>query len=584
MQDLPQGRRRNRTRPKYLVEGNAVSLDEGISYYHLTPAVVAYLTEAIDPTIYKASKSDPTTLTLEQALSDTENYDKWIEALEKEIRALEEKDVWVEEPISEAKGDIVPTHWVMKLKLKPDGSFDKFKARLVVRGDMMKGYDFETFAPVAGWSTIRMMLSLSLMWAWFTCTCDYSNAFIHAVLDSPVWIRLPRGYRSTMSGQTCLRLKKSLYGTVFAPRLWAECLFKALLEYGLKQSVHDPCFFCKPGMMACCYVDDLCLAFKDPNEKKTFLEFMESKGFTLSMDDTLESFLGIKFERLDNGAFNLTQPALIEKIIQATGMDECNRSPTPAAPGTTLGKDPNGENMKEAWSYPSVVGMMLYLSTNTRPDIAFAVSQVARFNHAPKQSHAMAVKRIVRYLAGTRDKGTIMRPDGTLSLDCHSDADFAGLYKVDPMEDPSSAKSRMGYVIKLSGCPLVWRSQLIDSICLATTEAEYYSLSHCLRTLIPIRRLLEELADNLELPLEVKATITSTAFEDNSAALSLAVNQRLTSRTRYYHTSSHHFWEHVNDGTIIIVHIETNLMDGDIFTKAKARIAFEDNRKRLQGW
>jgi hypothetical protein len=265
-------------------------------------------------------------------------------------------------------------------------------------------------------------------------------------------------------------------------------------------------------------------------------------------------------------------------------MEECNRSPTPAAPGTTLGKDPNGENMKEDWSYPSVVGMMLYLSTNTRPDIAFAVSQVARFNHAPKQSHAMAVKRIVRYLAGTRDKGTIMKPDNTLALDSHSDADFAGLYKVDPMEDPSSAKSRMGYVIKLSGCPLIWRSQLIDSTCLATTEAEYYSLSHCLRTLIPIRRLLEELADNLELPLEVKATITSTAFEDNSAALSLAVNQRLTSRTRYYHTSSHHFWEHVNDGTIAIHHIETNLMDGDIFTKAKARIAFEENRKRLQGW
>jgi len=242
--------------------------------------------------------------------------------------------------------------------------------------------------------------------------------------------------------------------------------------------------------------------------------------------------------------------------------------------------------MTDTWSYSSLTGMLLYLSTNTRPDICFAVSQVCRFNHAPKQSHAQAIKRIVRYLAGTKNKGSIMRPDGTLSLNCWSDSDFSGLYKVDPMEDPSSAKSRMGYLIKLGGCPLVWKSQLIPAICLATAEAEYYSLSHCLRVLLPIRRTLEELAINLGVPRDVRATISSRAFVDNSAALSLATNQRLTSRTRYYHCQSHHFWQAVNADPPLVVpeHCPTTLMDIDYGTKPMPKAGFEGNRKRVQGW
>lgn len=578
--NIVSGRRRTRNTT---VSGNWVT--SGNESYYIPYAYMLSIMEDQAPEAYKVAKSDPDTFTLEQALRDTEHYDKWIAALEKEIRDLENHGTWEEVPVEDAKGDIVPTHWVLKIKRKPDGSFDKFKARIVVRGDLMKdSYDFETHAPTCAWSTIRMVLILALTWKWQTCTCDYSNAFIHAVLDEPVWIQLPRGYQSTLPGKSCLKLKRSLYGTNFAPKLWADTLFAALVKYGLIQSEHDKCLFSKPGLMAVCWVDDLVLAYKDPAEKDKFLKAMNEYGFTLSIDDTLESFLGINFETLPDGSFNMTQPALIEKIIKATGMENCNRSPTPAAPNQPLGKDPDGEPMNEPWSYPSVCGMLQYLTTNTRPDCCYAVSQIARFTHDPKQSHATAVKRIVRYLAGTKDKGSIMKPDGTLSLNCMSDADFAGLYKVDPHEDVSSAQSRMGYIISLGGCPLVWKSQLISSVCLATAEAEYYSLSHCLRTLIPIRRVLEELCKNLKLPLELRATISSTAFEDNSAALTLAQNHRLTARTRYYHTEAHHFWQHVDDGTVIPAPIESALMDADYFTKGLPREGFEANRKRVQGW
>ena len=81
--------------------------------------------------------------------------------------------------------------------------------------------------------------------------------------------------------------------------------------------------------------------------------------------------------------------------------------------------------MDEQWSYSSAVGMLLYLASNTRPDIQFAVHQVARFSHNPKHSHAQAVKRIVWYLAGTKDKGIQFEPNLKAGLDCYVDTDFA---------------------------------------------------------------------------------------------------------------------------------------------------------------
>ena len=94
-----------------------------------------------------------------------------------------------------------------------------------------------------------------------------------------------------------------------------------------------------------------------------------------------------------------------EEGIETTGMELCSANKAPTSQ-TAFGSEPEGPPIKEAWKYSSVVGMLLYLSTNTRPDIAFAVSQVAQFNSNPKQSHASAVKMIIRYLSGTSDKAS----------------------------------------------------------------------------------------------------------------------------------------------------------------------------------
>ena len=132
------------------------------------------------------------------------------------------------------------------------------------------------------------------------------------------------------------------------------------------------------------------------------------------------------------------------------------------------------------------------------------MSQVARFTHNPKLSHGIAVKMIIRYLKGTMTKGTIVKKASCLRLDCFCDADFAGLYSRDPHTSLSSAKSRGAYLIKLSGCPLIWKSQLMPTICLSTVESEYYALSQSMRVLLPIRSTLIEMINNISFPLHLK--------------------------------------------------------------------------------
>ena len=359
---------------------------------------------------------------------------------------------------------------------------------------------------------------------------------------------------------------------------------KALVELRLTASDHDPCLFFKKDLLVVLYVDDAGIAVPNMRMIDDFVQSLKKKGFELTKEGSFSEFLGIKFEEdTSAGTITLTQKGLINKIIAATGLEDCNPNWTPAA-STALGIDPDGLPMCEKWSYPSIVGMLLYLSTNTRPDISFAVSQVARFNHNPKQSHAQAVKMIVRYLSRTWDKGMIVKPTSDLQVDCYVDADFAGLYRQDPDTNDSSAKSRLGYIISLGGVPLVWKSQLQSEISLSTQESEYSALSQAIRVILPIRSILMELVVPVGLDSYIRATINARVFEDNNGAFLLATGQRITNRTKYYHVKWHHFWNAVKLGHIEVLKIGTLEQRGDYLTKGLTRWAFERIRKLNQGW
>ena len=174
-----------------------------------------------------------------------------------------------------------------------------------------------------------------------------------------------------------------------------------------------------------------------------------------------------------------------------------------AAPSSTiLCRDLDGAPFQESWDYRSVVGKLNFLEKSTRPEIAYAVHQCARFSSNPRQSHANAVKFLCRYVLATKTKGLLLHADPNKSFEVHVDCDFAGNWvREDAMNDPSTAKSRTGYILSYGGCPVVWASKLQTEVVLSSTESEYVGLSESLRIAIVMMGLLLEM-QSFGIPLQ----------------------------------------------------------------------------------
>lgn len=275
-------------------------------------------------------------------------------------------------------------------------------------------------------------------------------------------------------------------------------------------------------------------------------------------------------------------------------MNDCNPIATPTGK-TAVGSDREGTLFNEKWKYSTVIGMLLYLSGNTRPDIAFAVHQCARFSHDPKQSHAIAVKRILRYLKGTKDKGMILSPSNNdFEVNCYVDADFAGLWGVEYDQDPVCVKSRTGFLIMFMGCPLHWVSKLQTQIALSTMEAEYIALSTAMRELIGTRKIVKEVKDLVfKFPKDPTYSMIaktfesipqSTVYDDNDACLKFATLPKMSPRTKHIAIPYHFFRSKVSDLEIRVVPIDTTQQLADQFTKGLCNDEFVKGRKGIMGW
>jgi Reverse transcriptase (RNA-dependent DNA polymerase) len=411
--------------------------------------------------------------------------------------------------------------------------------------------------------------------------------------EEDTYIECPKGFHPDKGEDYVLFLNKSLYGLRQAPLRFFEYLSQNLRDRGFVASPLEPCLFIHKDMICLVYVDD-CLFFAKDGSKIDAMIADLQKTFEMTIEGDVSAFLGIQFKRDENNAsITLTQYGLIDKVISLINVTTRHTpDKTPASP-VPLGLDPEGEPFIGPWSYASAVGMLMYLASNSRPDIAFAVHQCARFTHNPKKSHGKAVERIVSYLQGTKRQGMIMKPSGHLTIDCYVDADFAGLYGVEDDQDPISVKSRTGYVLMLADCPLLWVSKLQSEISVSTMEAEYIALSTALRDLVPLREIIHEVAAALGLMEALSCCAHSTIFEDNNGALALATTPKLTPRSKHIGVKYHWFKQFVmkehEDGQsgkrfIKIKKVASSEQKADIFTKGLPREAFVNNRNLLLGW
>jgi len=225
------------------------------------------------------------------------------------------------------------------------------------------------------------------------------------------------------------------------------------------------------------YIDDCLIIAPCKAEVIKLYEDLKSR-FEVTNEGPIDEYLGVKVERRQDRTMKLSQPLLTQQILDEMGFNHRTKGrTTPALSSQILERDSNGKQKLTTWNYHSILGKLNYLKKSTRPDLAYAVHQCARFAADPKESHIQAMMCIGRYLHATKEKGFIYNPKAQ-SFDLWCNADFSGNWSPATAHmDPLTAKSRTGFVITFARCPIAWASKLQTEVALSTTEAEFIALS-----------------------------------------------------------------------------------------------------------
>jgi len=203
----------------------------------------------------------------------------------------------------------------------------------------------------------------------------------------------------------------------------------------------------------------------------------------------LHHFLGVRvIQNSDTGEVWIGQPVYTEQLLQRFGMQDSKPASTPANPDMKLVKKVEDSNRVDQRIYQAAVGSLLYLSTKTRTDIAFAVRSVARFCAEPTLQHWTAVKRILRYLRGASEFCILYCRSDSTGCVGFSDADWGG-----SLDD---RKSTSGYLFQIDGTAISWRSNKHSCVALSTAETEYVALAAAAQEAIWLQQLISDIVNS----------------------------------------------------------------------------------------
>ncbi|GKC26587.1 zinc finger, CCHC-type containing protein [Tanacetum coccineum] len=343
----------------------------------------------------------------------------WKEAIDDEIGSIMENNTWV-------LSDLPPG-------CKPLGCKQK------------EGIDyFDTYAPVARITTIRLLLALAAIHNLVIHQMDVKTSFLNGDLDEEVYMKQPGGFVMSDNEHKVCKLVKSLYGLKQAP----------------KHKFDDS----GKGVIICLYVDDMLIFGTDQNQVDKTKKFLSSR---FSMKDMGEAdvILGIKIKRENNGIV-ITQSHYIEKILKKFNREYCSSVSTHMDPIEKL-KPNTGKHMDQL-EYSRAIGCLMYAMTSTRPDIAYAVDRLSKFTSIPSRHHWKAITRVFKYLRGTMNYG-LSYVGYPPVLYAYSDASW-----INHVEDSSSTS---GWVFLLGGGAISWASKKQTCITGSTMESEFIALA-----------------------------------------------------------------------------------------------------------
>lgn len=491
-----------------------------------------------------------------------EHADFWKPGIDREHDCLLKNKTWTYIPRKPGM-HVLPCKYVFRIK--DSGP----KARLVALGCLQKsGIDYdETFAPVVKMVTIRIILALV---AHLDLECeqmDVVTAFLNGDLDQDIYMEIPDGLKTSNNAHMVCKLQKALYGLKQAPRQWYAKINTFLTEHlSFKSSPYDPCLYTltEPGtiLIIGLYVDDLLIAGNNSSKIK-HIKNQLSKMFEMKDLGVTRTILGIEVRR-DRSSKSLTisQSKYTDEILRKFGMESSNPTSTPMEKSWT-GVSPTGEvppSSNGTIPYREAIGCVMYLMTCTRPDLAFAIGKLAQFSETATDLHWSAVKRVLRYIGGTKHYGiTYKGQDHNPIITGYSDSDFAGCV--------SSRKSTSGFIFMLAGGAVSWKSKKQTMVATSTCEAEYVAICLASKEAVWLSNLLGDLLSIPSSPISINV--------DNEGAIASAKSTGINQRNKHIDISYHYVRDSVLANRIALSSCSTTDQLADPLTKALERLRHE---------
>ena len=370
-------------------------------------------------------------------------------------------------------------------------------------------------------------------------------------MEIPEGVTVPATTRRTET--LVCRLFRGLYGLKQSGRIWNRAWDDFLIgKCNFKRSADDYAVYFRMGqrqtpLWTLIWVDDV-LWIGDPKDISEAKKELGTR-FPLKDPGAAHFFLGMRITRKPaERKIILSQRQYIDMILQRFGFQDCHTVSTPLEPGAQLISNPTPSLTEDESLYRSILGSIMYLMLCTRPDLAFAVGKLSKFNANPSSEHMQALKRLLRYIRKARDHGLHFGP-----YDMHSkptpfifsDADWAG--------DKDNRRSTGAYICTISDSKansphtaISWSSKQQSTVALSSTEAEYMALTQACKEAMWVRRFMREIQSISKQKLQ-QTIPPITIFADNQGSIALAKNPEFHSGTKHIHIQQHFIREKVEE-------------------------------------
>ena len=491
-------------------------------------------------------------------------WGEWLSAMHEELESLKAKGVYEEVESLPPNRKAIQCKWVLHIKRDKSGQIARFKARLVAKGfTQIPGQDFTfTFAPVARWDSIRTILCIAAVQNLELRQLDVKTVYLNAPLDEEIYMKAPDGFNFK---NPFWRLRKGLYGLRQAGRQWYLTLHRTYTNLDFKRCKSDWSTYIRRTptslSISATSVDDILLASNSKSESDLTTRQLDQK-FSITDSGDAEWILGCRITRnRDTHLLMIDQEQFVTSILREFGIENCNTVVTPCLKcRLTTDMCPQTNADRDAASllpYRAIVSKCMYLSTCTRPDISYAVWELARFMSNYGQPHFDAAKHLLRYLQGTRSCGIIYgdATQQTPLFRAFSDADW-GMCE--------TQRSISGYIVECGGGPISWSSKQQPLVALSTCKAEYIACSHCACHIIWLRSLFHELG--------ISQTKPSILYCDNQGTVACTHDPHAHSKMKHIDIRFHFIRSCVNQRIIDIYHIPGIENPADLLTKPLEKV------------